>query len=179
MSSVGASVGWAKLTDAERADVADRLTALNGVTFTDRAEVSRRLGPLPKDIQKAAWDAVAVRDPGAPVPANRLGGPEPDPDLRGNENVPLPSPIGEYDEDPAERLATPLYRAAVDAYMAEEVLPFVAEAWVDQAKTKIGYEIPLTRQFYRYVLPRPLQEIDAEITALENEIQRLLGEVTT
>ena len=48
------------------------------------------------------------------------------------------------------------------------------DAWVDHDKTKIGYEIPLTRQFYRYVPPRPLAEIDAEIKALEEEIQRLL-----
>ena len=52
------------------------------------------------------------------------------------------------------------------------------DAWVDHAKTKIGYEIPLTRQFYRFTPPRPLDEIDAEIKALEEEIQRLLREVT-
>jgi type I restriction enzyme M protein len=63
--------------------------------------------------------------------------------------------------------------------MAAEVLPFVADAWVDHAKTKIAYEIPLTRQFYRYVPPRPLEEIDAEIKALEEDIQRLLRDVTT
>ena len=63
--------------------------------------------------------------------------------------------------------------------MAAEVLPFVPDAWVDHAKTKIGYEIPLTRQFYRYVPPRPLEEIDAEIRALEEEIQGLLRGVTS
>ena len=47
--------------------------------------------------------------------------------------------------------------------MTAEVLPYVPDAWVDHAKTKIGYEIPLTRHFYRYVPPRPLEEIDAEI----------------
>ena len=156
-----------------------RLEALEGLASTDRAEVARRLGPLPKAIDKAVWDALAVRDPDAPVITDRKGHPEPDPDLRDNENVPLPGPVERYDEDPTERLASPPYRAAVDAYMAAEVLPFVPDAWVDHAKTKIGYEIPLTRQFYRYVPPRPLEEIDAEIRALEEEIQRLLGEVTT
>ena len=63
--------------------------------------------------------------------------------------------------------------------MAAEVLPYVPDAWVDHTKAKIGYEIPLTRQFYRYVPPRPLTEIDAEIKALEDEIQRLLVGVTS
>ena len=115
---------------------------------TDRAEVARRLGPLPKAIEKAVWDALAVRDPEAPVIADRKGRPEPDPDLRDNENVPLPGPVEGYDEDPTERLATPPYRDAVDAYMAAEVLPYVPDAWVDHAKTKLGYEVPLTRHFF-------------------------------
>jgi type I restriction enzyme M protein len=58
------------------------------------------------------------------------------------------------------------------------VLPFVPDAWVDHAKAKIGYEIPLTRHFYKYVPPRPLKEIDAEIRRLEAEIQGLLARVT-
>ena len=70
------------------------------------------------------------------------------------------------------------YRSAVDDYMAAEVHPYVPDAWVDHTKTKIGYEIPLTRHFYKYVPPRPLAEIDAEIKQLEQEIQALLNEVT-
>jgi len=53
----------------------------------------------------------------------------------------------------------------------------VSNAWVDHGKTKIGYEIPVTRHFYRYLPPRPLEQIDAEIRALEEEIQALLREV--
>ena len=115
--------------------------------------------------------------PHRPGQHRRKDRPEPDPDLRDNENVPLPGPVEGYEEDPTDRLASPPYRCAVDAYMAAEVLPFVADASVDHAKTKIGYEISLTRQFYRYVPPRPLADIDAEIKALESEIQRLLEEV--
>jgi type I restriction enzyme M protein len=177
LPEVETSTGWAKLTEPERLDLVGRLEALKGLASTDRPEVARRLGPIPKAIDKAVWDALAVRDPDAPVIADRKGHPEPDPDLRDNENVPLPGPVEGYDEDPTERLASPPYRAAVDAYTATEVLPFVSDAWVGHAKTKIGYEIPLTRQFYRYVPPRPLEEIDAEIKALEEEIQRLLREV--
>jgi type I restriction enzyme M protein len=57
------------------------------------------------------------------------------------------------------------------------VLPYMPDGWVDHTRTKIGYEIPLTRHFYKYVPPRPLEEIDGEIKALEDEIQRLLAEV--
>jgi type I restriction enzyme M protein len=178
LADVETSAGWTKLTERERTALVGRLEALTGLASTDRAEVARRLGPLPKAIDKAVWDALAMRDPDAPVIADRKGHPEPDPDLRDNENVPLPGPVEEYDEDPTERLASPPYRTAVDAYMAAEVLPFVTDAWVDHARTKIGYEIPLTRHFYRYAPPRPLEEIDAEIRALEEEIQRLLREVT-
>jgi len=176
--AIEASAGWAKLTEPERRVLVDRLAGLQGLSSTDRLEVARRLGPLPKAIEKAAWDALAVRDPDAPVITDRKGYPEPDPDLRDNENVPLPGPVERFDEDPTARLASSSHRAAVDAYVAAEVLPFVPDAWVDHAKTKIGYEIPLTRHFYRYVPPRPLAEIDAEIKALEDEIQRLLREVT-
>ena len=133
---------------------------------------------LPKAIEKAVWDAISVRDPEAPIITDQKGHAEPDPDMRDNENVPLPGPSDGFDEDPTERLASAPYRAAVDAYMSAEVLPYVPDAWVDHSKTKVGYEIPLTRQFYRYVPPRPLAEIDAEIRALEEEIQRLLREVT-
>jgi type I restriction enzyme M protein len=127
--------------------------------------------------QKALWSALAVRDENAPIITDRKGNPEPDPELRDNENVPLPAVPVSFVEDPTERFATLAYRAAVDDYMREEVHPYVSDAWVDHDKTKIGYEIPLTRHFYRYVLPRPLEEIDAEIKALEDDIQRLLGEV--
>jgi type I restriction enzyme M protein len=178
LPGIEASAGWTKLAEPDRLALVDHLAGLQGFRSTDRTEVARRVGPLPKAIEKASWDALAVRDAQAPVIADRKGHPEPDPDLRDNENVPLPGPTDSFDEDPTARLASPPYRAALDAYVTAEVLPFVPDAWVDHAKTKIGYEIPLTRHFYRYVPPRPLAEIDAEIKALEAEIQRLLGEVT-
>jgi len=178
LPAIEASDGWTKLTEPERLVLVERLEALRDFSTTERAEMARRLGPVPKAIEKAVWETFATRDPEAPVIADRKGNPEPDPDLRDNENVPLPGPVEQYDVNPTERLATPPCRRAVDDYMTAEVMPFVADAWVDHGKTKIGYEIPLTRQFYRYVPPRPLEEIDAEIRSLEAEIQRLLGEVT-
>ena len=56
---------------------------------------------------------------------------------------------GGFEPDPSARLASEPYRRAVEEYMAAEVLPYVPDAWVDHEKTKIGYEIPLTRHFYR------------------------------
>src|ERR1039458_3813576 len=133
---------------------------------------------LGAQAQKALWSALAVRDEKAPIITDRMGNPEPDPELRDNENVPLPPLPVEFAEDPTERFATLEYRTAVDDYMRDEVLPYVPDAWVDHDKTRIGYEIPLTRYVYTYVPPRPLDEIDSEINTLEQEIQRLLGEVT-
>jgi len=91
------------------------------------------------------------------------------------ENMPLTAPVERFDADPTERLAGLTYRTAVSDYMSAEVLPYVPDAWVDHAKTKIGYEVPMTRHFYKYMPPRPLEEIDAEIRALESEVQALLG----
>jgi type I restriction enzyme M protein len=132
---------------------------------------------LRASAQKALWSGLAVRDENAPIVTDRNGNPEPDPELRDNENVPLPFVPVSFVEDPTERFATLEYRTAVDDYMRDEVLPYVPDAWADHDRTKIGYEIPLTRHFYKYVPPRPLEEIDAEIKALEDEIQRLLAGV--
>jgi type I restriction enzyme M protein len=134
---------------------------------------------LGAQAQKALWSALAVRDEKAPIITDRMGNPEPDPELRDNENVPLPPLPVEFAEDPTERFATLEYRTAVDDYMRDEVLPYVPDAWVDHDKTKIGYEVPLTRHFYKYVPPRPLEEIDGEIKVLEDEIQRLLTEIAS
>jgi type I restriction enzyme M protein len=65
-------------------------------------------------------------------------------------------------------------RGVIDAYVAAEVLPHVPDAWVDYAKTKVGYEIPINRHFYVYKPPRPLAEIEEEIEVLEGEIAGLL-----
>ncbi len=129
-------------------------------------------------LVKAVTEAVAVRDPEAPIITDRAGAPKPDPDLRDYENIPLP-PVGvTFEGDPSARLETIEYRTAIDDYMESEVLPYVPDAWHDPDKTKIGYEIPLTRHFYTYTPPRPLTEINAEIKALEAEIQTLLAEAT-
>ncbi len=115
------------------------------------------LWPTGAPFQKAMRDTLGVRDPEGEVQLVK-GSPEPDPELRDFENVPL-------DQD-------------VEEYLRREVLPHVPDAWIDHDKTKIGYEIPFTRHFYVYKPPSPLAEIDAELKALEAEIQTLLSEVT-
>jgi type I restriction enzyme M protein len=173
-----ASKGWARLTEQETGDIARRLDDLIGTTELDSKAILRKIGSVPRTIDKALVDALMVRDPSEPVVTNRKGDSEPDPELRDNENVPLPSVAVHWEENPADRLRTLQYRTAVENYMATEVLPYVPDAWIDHAKTKLGYEIPLTRYFYRYLPPRPLAEINAEIKTLEAEIQHLLSEVT-
>ena len=100
------------------------------------------------------------------------------------------SPTGRAHRSPTRRSATPrtsrsptaatpkastARRATIKAYFEAEVLPHVPDAWIDQKKTKVGYEIPFTRHFYKYVPPRPLAEIDA--TSKGREILELLREV--
>lgn len=112
---------------------------------------------VPAPALRAILSALSERDETAPPCLDRHGKPEPDPELRDTENVPL----GE----------------SIEAYMAREVLPHVPDAWVDGSKTRIGYEIPFTRHFYTYEPLRPLEVIEAEIRELEAEIQGMLGEV--
>jgi type I restriction enzyme M protein len=112
---------------------------------------------LPAPLAKAILMGIAERDETADVCTDRHGNPEPDPELRDYENVPL--------------------KEKIETYFAREVLPHVPDAWIDHDKTRIGFEIPFTRHFYRYTPPRPLEEIDAELRELGREIQEMLKEI--
>ena len=87
----------------------------------------------------------------------KRGKPVPDTSLRDTENVPLVQDI--------------------DAYFAREVLPYAPDAWIDHSKTKVGYEIPMTRYFYEYQPPEAVDDIVARITALEQDISAGLAEL--
>lgn len=87
----------------------------------------------------------------------KRGKPVPDTSLRDTENVPLVQDI--------------------DSYFAREVLPYAPDAWIDQSKTKVGYEIPMTRYFYEYQAPEAVEDIVARITALEQDISARLAEL--
>ncbi|MFF1357383.1 N-6 DNA methylase [Streptomyces sp. NPDC058297] len=127
------------------------------VALKDAVVAAGLMWPSGAPFAKAVREAVGVRDPEGEVQRIK-GEPEPDSELRDCENVPL-------DED-------------LEKYLKREVHPHVPDAWIDHSKTKIGYEIPITRHFYVYEPSRPLTEIDADLKALETEIQGLLGEVT-
>lgn len=114
---------------------------------------------------KALWQGLSERDETADICADRRGTSEPDTSLRDTENV----PFGDAGPDGRD--------AAIRAYFEAEVLPHVPDAWIDHSKTKVGYEIPFTRHFYKYVPPRPLEEIDADLNELVDEIMALLQEI--
>jgi type I restriction enzyme M protein len=121
-----------------------------------------KIGP---PVKKAILSIFSERDEEADICLNSDGGPEPDAELRDFELVPLKENWSDY--------------------VAREVTPFVSDAWVDQTYRddrdgeigRVGYEINFNRYFYKYVPPRPLAEIDAELEQLEAEIAGLLREV--
>ncbi|MFY7874598.1 MAG: HsdM family class I SAM-dependent methyltransferase, partial [Pirellula sp.] len=88
----------------------------------------------------------------------RKGLPKPDAKLRDSEDVPLGDNI--------------------EAYFQREVIPHVPDAWIDQEKTKIGYEIPFNRHFYVFKPPRELDEIDAELKGVTDRIVQMIGELS-
>lgn len=132
----------------------DRSAFLNELKTIDNKSGLR----LSAAEQKAILEALSEKDESAEICRDAKGKPEADPDLRDTENVPLKENIEEY--------------------FKREVLPHVSDAWIDHSKTKVGYEIPLNRHFYRYEPPRALEVIAADVKSLEREIVTMLAEIT-
>lgn len=134
--------------------------------YKDRKEFLRDLQELDRrnDVRlsapelQAVLNALSERDETAEICTDKKGNPEADSELRDTENIPL--------------------KETIEKYFEREVKPYVPDAWIDYDKTKIGYEIPMTRHFYVYEPPRKLDDIEADIKSLEGEIVRLLGDVT-
>ncbi|MDT0158644.1 class I SAM-dependent DNA methyltransferase [Microbacterium sp. ARD32] len=150
------------------------------VATTDRAEIARLYAEHTEQKHSKIFPTDAfgywtitverpLRDEAGAIVTDRKGNPKPDSKLRDTENVPFTWGGNEEGADARD--------AVIQAYFEAEVLPHVPDAWVDAAKTKVGYEIPFTRHFYEYVPPRPLEEIDAELNQLVGEIMELLREV--
>jgi len=139
-----------------RAPLRDWNDTLSRLTKLLRKRGSKWKAPEHKLFQ----NVFTVTDPDAePVTASKGKGFEPDSALRDTENVPL--------------------KLDIDAYFDTEVKPYMPDAWMDRSKDRVGYEINFNRTFYVYTPPRPLAEIDADLKRAEDEILRLLHEVTT
>ena len=150
------------------------LQKLPATLYTDRSEfhsaleaAARQAGvKLPTPVARAILSALSERDETAAICRDADGNPEPDPELRDTESVPL-----------AE---------TVEAFFEREVKPHVPDAWIDTTRRDekdgqvgiVGYEINFNRYFYRYTPPRPLEEIEADIREIEQDILRMLSEVT-
>lgn len=162
-----------KLPEDERQTVESILLGLGDTLFRARDAFEKALSKALKaggvkigvPLRKAILTALSERDEEASICADTDGRPEPDSELRDHELVPLKEDWKDF--------------------VAREVQPFVPDAWVDQRYRdaldgevgRVGYEINFNRYFYRYIPPRPLEEIDAELRALESEISGLLKEV--
>ncbi len=118
-------------------------------------EISKIFDNADFGYTKITVERPLVGEDGKPV--LKKGKPEPDANLRDTENVPL--------------------KEDIKAYFVREVLPFAPDAWIDEKKSKVGYEIPFTRYFYKYEAPKPSAEIMAEIMELEKELSGSLEEV--
>lgn len=118
--------------------------------------------------------SVAQRDPSSAPATDQKGQVVADPLLRDYETVPLPPVSPAYAQDPGSQLASIEFRSTVDTYMAAEVLPNVPDAWVDQSKSSLGYEIPFGRCFYEFRPARSITAIDSEIAALDSKVSDLL-----
>jgi len=137
-------------------------------------------------MRKAILTALSEHDPEADICTDTKGDPEPDPNLRDTETVPLPANIsfplpiaykGADGREPDNAELIDLVHAHCGAYFEREVRPHWPDAWIDYSKTKVGYEIPINRHFYVYEPPRPLEEIEGDIKKLEGDILAMLKEV--
>ena len=170
LAALQADKGWAKLDETLRLAILDALPRFEEDKILSRDTVKKWLKvhmdgeKLPAPTFKLLQKHLGEHDDQAEV-CEAKGKPEPNPDLRDNENVPL-------GED-------------IHAYFAREVTPHVPDAWIDESKKDehdgqvgiVGYEIPFNRHFYKYVPPRPLEEIDADLEQVSREIMELLREV--
>jgi hypothetical protein len=151
-------------------DLVRTVFSLPSTPFNDREKFLAALDSATKSagiklsapLRKAALSALSERDEAAEICRDDEGNPEPDPDLRDTENVPL----GE----------------SVQAFFDREVKPHVPDAWINRAILdhkdgrvgKVGYEINFNRYFYKYQPPRPLEEIESDIKTIEKDILAML-----
>jgi type I restriction enzyme M protein len=159
-------------------DVLSALRPLAGATWTSPQQARKALSAVALDRTdiNAVLKRIAVRDVSADAqPAKKGDGLEADPDLRDQESVPLPTGYQRtVDSERAEKVAE-----AAEAYLAAEISIHHGDAWIDHAKTKIGYEIAFARQFTSRASLRPLEEVIGDLRSLEEEIQQWMRRLAT
>lgn len=143
-----------KSLGSKRNDIPEKYIELITKTYADfkENEISKIF-----DNEDFGYSKIVVERPQVDKDGNKIlknGKPIADPSLRDTESVPLKEDIKEY--------------------FKREVLPFAPDAWIDKKKTKIGYEIPFTRYFYKYEAPKPSKDIMAEILEIEKELNGAL-----
>lgn len=165
-----ADKAWLKLDESLQQDILKTLDAIDDEKLLSRSKFDKQLKAnlegvkLPATVLKLLHKHLGEQDEEAEV-CKAKGKPEPSSDLRDYENVPLSE--------------------SIDDYFQREVLPHVPDAWIDESKKDerdgqvgiVGYEIPFNRHFYKYVPPRSLEEIDADLDKVSAEILELLQEV--
>jgi type I restriction enzyme M protein len=109
---------------------------------------------LSAPLRKAVLSVMSERDEKADICLDANGDPEPNAELRDYENVPL--------------------KEDIHAYFGREVRPHVPDAWIDESKAKVGYEVPFNRHFYVFKPPRTLDEIDADLKGVASRIVTML-----
>ncbi|WP_028707500.1 type I restriction-modification system subunit M [Propionicicella superfundia] len=168
LAALESSKAWIAWKDAPAAGEA--FGSLVGTPYATAAALTAALKKLdaapPLSVVRELVKLAAVADPRAPLIRGKSG-PEPDPGLRDAENIPLPEGWLALNE---KARAKALVESA-EAHVRNEIHPYTPDAWIDHTKTKVGFEIPFTRQFYVYTPPRPVTEIAAEIKGLEEQIQ--------
>ena len=169
---------WRVFEDEELEELKAALAAIDETrTYKDREvflkdfhKALKNAGYKPTGSQKKKiLDRLSERDQTAEICYDGKGEPEPDPELRDNENVPLIA-VPEKDNNGEDEIDYD----TINDYFRREVLPHVADAWIDWSKTKIGYEINITKYFYKYKPLRNLSEIRADILALEDETDGMI-----
>lgn len=163
-------LAWKGRPSVELVETTDAFAPLVGTRFATAAALTAAIRKLdaasPLPVVRELVKLAAVADPEAPIVKGKTG-PEPDADLRDAENIPLPAGWLALDDKARARALV----ESAEEHLKGEIHPYVPDAWVDHTKTKVGFEIPFTRQFYVYTPPRPVAEIAGEIKDLEAQIQ--------
>lgn len=152
-----------------------RLSQIPNGHFVSDVELQQALSKYefsPKEL-KSLVKSFAVAHKSAPIVKSKTGDPEPDPNLRDFENIPLPKGYIELSE---KDKASAVFAASED-YLKSEIHTYLPDAWIDHSKTKIGYEIPFIKKFYVYQPPKPIGEIREEIVSLEAFIAKIMKDL--